>query len=378
MESLSTRIKESVRCFFLFFNYLLWFILSPSKFKKINKKEIKKVLIISHGAIGELLILTPLIRAVKKELNCEISCMIVSENKNVFKHNPYISEIIIDKNNFKKNVENLKKRKFDLVIITKPASFKYSLMCLLAKIKYQLGSGGRGMNLEKSPPLFFNKNFFTRKKQHVVEDNLDIIKQIGINNKNPNIEFYTSKKEEQEAEKKLKKNKIKDYVIIHPGASCIIKVKYPVKLWPLERYSKVIDFILKNYKVNVLITGSEKEKEFADKIKKKVKENERVINFCGSLELEELAHIISKSKLIIAPNTSVSHFASVYKTPFIELDGVGRPWQWFPWRKDKNYSTLYHNEVCTGCNGFSCRKKTIECMKAISVNEVKRSIKELL
>jgi len=57
---------------------------------------------------------------------------------------------------------------------------------------------------------------------------------------------------------------------------------------------------------------------------------------------------------------------------------VSRPWQWFPLRKDKNYNTLYHNEVCTECNGFSCRKKTIECMKAISVKEVKKAIKKLL
>ena len=38
------------------------------------------------------------------------------------------------------------------------------------------------MNVGKGPALFFNKNFFKRKKQHVVEDNLDIIRQIGIDN----------------------------------------------------------------------------------------------------------------------------------------------------------------------------------------------------
>ena len=378
MESISTQIREYMRKFLLMGNYLLWLILSPSKFIKINKKEIKNVLIISLGTIGELLVLTTILSSLKKELNCKISFMISNESKNIFKNNPNISEVIINQNNFWKNVENLKKKKFDLVIITKPVSTKYSLMCLLAKIKYQIGIGDLGMNVGKGPPLFFNKNFLSLKRQHVIEGCLDIIRQIGINNKNPKMEFYFSKKDEKKAKEKLKKLKIKDYVVIHPGFGGAGKIKYPAKLWPLERYAKIVDFIIKNYKINVLITGSKKEKKFADKIIEKIENKGGVINVGGLFNLEELAYIISKTKLIIAPNTSVVHFASVFNSPLIELDGVGRPYQWKPWRKDKNYKILFHDEVCTGCNGTECRKKTTECMKAINVEEVEKAIRQFL
>lgn len=378
MESVPTRVKEQIRSILLFINYLLWLILSPSKFKKIRKKEIKKVVIISYGAIGELLILSSLLPVLKKSLNCEINFMLASENRNVFKNNPYVSEVIISKNNFKENIQNLKKRKFDLAIITKPISFGCSFMCLLAKIKYQIGSGGRGTNVGKGPPMFFNKNFFTRKKQHVIEDNLDIIRQIGIDNKNPKIEFYLSEKEKRRAQKKLNKLKIKDYVIIHPGFRGAGKLKYPAKLWPLEKYVKIINFISENYKVKILLTGSEEQREFINKITKKVKNGKTVLNAAGIFDIEELAYVISKSRLIIAPNTGAVHFASLSNTPLIELEGVGRPWQWYPLRQDKNYKILYHPEVCTGCNGVECRKKTIECMEAISVGEVENTIRELL
>ena len=180
MESVHTKIKEFFRTTLMFINYILWILLSPSKFQKINNKEIKNIVIISFGAIGELLILTPLISALKKELNCKISFIISKEGNNIFKENPNVSEVIIYKEHFKENILELKKKNFDLAIIL-PGSFKDSLMCRLAGIKYQIGLGK--YNTTRGPSLFFNKNFFKTKKQHVVQDNLDVIRQIGIDNK---------------------------------------------------------------------------------------------------------------------------------------------------------------------------------------------------
>lgn len=375
MESFHTRIRENIRRFFLFANYLLWLVLSPSKFKKVNNKEIKKVLIISFGAIGELLILTPLVVALKKDLDCEISFMISSENKNVFKHNPDISEVIVHQNNFKKDIQELKKRKFNLAMIVFPGSFKYSFMCLLAGIKYQIGWGN---DFRRGPPLFFNKNMLQGKRKPIVEDNLDIIRLIGIDNENPKIKFYTSKKEEENVRKKLKKLKVKEYIIIHPGFGRMNDVKNPTRLWPIERYAKVIDYLSKKYPYDILIEGSKNEKEINEKVLKLTKEKNKIINVTGLFNLEELGYLISKSKLVICPNTSIVHFASVYETPLVELEGFGRKYQWVPLMKDKNYKILHHNEVCTGCNEMDCRKKNNECMKAITVEEVIKSINQIL
>ena len=96
MKSAYTQIREKTRNLFLMLDYLLWLLLDLSKFKRIKKEKIKKVLIIHLGAIGELLVTTPLFPALKKALNCEISFMVSEGKEEVLKNNPNISEILID------------------------------------------------------------------------------------------------------------------------------------------------------------------------------------------------------------------------------------------------------------------------------------------
>ena len=374
MKSAYTQIREKTRNLFLMLDYLLWLLLDLSKFKRIKKEKIKKVLIIHLGAIGELLVTTPLFPALKKALNCEISFMVSEGKEEVLKNNPNISEILIDEG-FKKNVKKLKERNFDLAVILFPGSMQLSLMCLFAGIKYRIGCFS---GLKKGPALFFTRRIFPINKKHAIEKNLDIIKQIGIYNENPKIEVYISNKEKKSIEKFLKKKKIKDYVIVHPGFGFSTKHKYPSRLWPLDRYAKVIDYIVKNYGVKVLLTGSADEKILAEEIMRNVKEKRKVIITNELFNFGELSFLISKARLLIAPGTSTIHLATAFDTPIVELIGKEDLYEWHPWMDKENYKILFHPEVCTGCNLIECKKKTIECMNAITIQEVINSINKLL
>ena len=367
MKSAYTQIREKTRNLFLIFDYLLWLLFDLSKFKIVKKEKIKKVLIIHLGAIGELLVTTPLFPALKKALNCEISFMVSKGKEQVFQNNPHLSEIITYENDFKKNIEILKNKDFDLGIILFPGSMQLSLMCLLAGIKYRIGCFS---GLKKGPALFFTRRVFPINKKHAIEKNLNMIKQIGIYNENPKIEIYISDKEKKSIKKFLKKKKIKDYVIVHPGFGFSTKHKYPSRLWPLDRYAKVIDYIVKNYGVKVLLTGSADEKIFAEEIKKKVKNKNEVIIASGLFDLIESSFLISKARLLIGPSTSVIHIATAFDTPLVLLGGEELQEVWYPRMTKKKYKVLFHPEVCTECDKDYCKKKTIECMNAITTEEV--------
>jgi heptosyltransferase-2 len=327
------------------------------------------------GAMGELLIMTPLLPALKKELNCEIYFMVKRGREDVFKNNPHVSQVLIYEDSFGENVKKLKKLKFDLAIDLFPASTKNAIICLFSKIKYRLG-GANGMS--GGPSFFFTKRIFPIVKKHVVEENLDIIRQIGINNKSPRIETYVTEKEKEQVQDKLNKLKIKDYVIIHPGFRFSPKEKYLSRLWPLERYSKVIDYISKKYKLKVLLTGLESEKEISKKILEKVKKKKGVIIMNGAFNYNELVALVSNAKLIICPDTLLVHIASSFNIKIIELMGRGGPKRWHPWNSKKNYKVLFHPEVCTECYRGICKKKMVECMNSITTKEVTNAINELI
>lgn len=366
MKSLNTTIRKEIKNLLLLFDYLIWWLFDPSKFKKIKKDEIKKVLIVHLGAIGEILVSTPILPALKKELNCEISFMVKEGNQAIFKNNPYVSNVLTIKKGFKENVKLLKNEKFDMAIILLPASTKISLMCFLAKIKYRIGCYEGIIN---GPPLFLTKRTFPIKNKNVVLKFLDIVKQIGIDNKIPKIEIYLSDNEKKDLKKALAKFHTTNYVVIHPGFSSIMKHNYPSRLWPLENYSKVIDYLIKKYKVKVFLTGSKDEKIISDKIKQKVKNKKNVIISNGLFDLRELFALISKSKLLISGGVAV-HISAAFNIPTVALEGKSNVTEWHPWNPKNNYILLNHPEVCTGCEKEDCRRKNQECMKAITVSEV--------
>jgi len=370
MKTFSTLIREKIKNLFLLLDYSFWLLLAPSKLNKI-----KKVLIIGLGAMGELLIMTSVLPALKKSLNCEISFMVSKGREEVLKNNPYVSEVLTYEESFKKNIKKLKNRKFNLAIDLFPVSTKDSLMCLFARIKYRIGGVG---GIKGVPVFFFTRRNFPIIKKHVVEESLDVIRQIGIYNKNPKIGAYITKKEKQNVKNKLKKFKVKDYIIVHPGFGFAKENKYSARLWPLERYSKVIEYLVQNYPVTVLLTGLKDEKGLSEKIKAKIKNKKNVIITNGMFDYNELVALVSEAELVFCPDTLLVHIAASFNKKIVELMGNGSPERWHPWTAKENYRALFHPEVCTECYLPICKRKTMECLKAISVKEVINAINELL
>lgn len=375
MKSFKTDFMEKIRAFFSFYEYLFWLIGDISKFSFIDKSKIKKVLIIHLGSRGELMMITPLLPVLKKELSCKISFLIDKEKDIVFKNNPYVDEIFYLEDSFKKNIKNIKNKNFDLAIILYPATFKIGLICKLAKIRYRIGCFPI---IRGGPSFFLTRRIFPliQHKKNAVEENLDMIRIIGLDNKSPKLEFYISDKEKKDLDTKLKKLRVKNYFIIHPGGSFSTAHKYPSKLWPIERYAKIADYIIDKYNFSLFITGSSDEKIFAEKIYRMMKNKKKVIVANDLFNMRELSVLSSKAKILISFGTGLVHIASAFNIPMVIFEGKGSPKLWRPW--NKNCKLLFHNEVCTECDLDYCRKKNRECLLSITLDEVIGAVDELL
>jgi len=346
--------------------YLFWLAADPSKFTLINKASIRKVLIIHLGALGEILAATPMLLALKHELKAQVKFMVAPGRENILENNPYVDEVITYQQSFKKNLERLKKEKFDLAIVLWPTTLKFSWLCLRAGIKYRIAGF---KNVQDIVNLFFTRRLLDLRKKHTVVSNLKIIRILGIDNKNPKMEFYPSKKNIRNADAKLKKIKAVRYIIIHPGFSFAAKYKYPSRYWPPERYAEVAETLVKKYKIKVLLTGTREEKQFSEQILKKARNKKDILITNDLFSLGELAAVISNAKMIIVTNTGILHLAAAFDTPIIELSGKEDPVEWGPWRT-RAVRVISHPEVCTECDRLYCRKKTIECMMSIKTEEV--------
>jgi ADP-heptose:LPS heptosyltransferase len=375
MKSLPTLSREIVKKSLLTLDYLFWLIFDFSKFKRIKKENIKNILIIHLGAIGELTVTTPILSTIKKELKANITFMINPGKEKLFMNNPNVDKIIHPAKNFKEQVAELKKHNFDLAIILYPGSFKWALTCFKAKIPYRIGcfAGVKGF-----PVILFNKRTFPFSNKNAILKNLDIIKQIDLNCENPRIEMYLSEKEKTNLKNKLKKLKIKDYAVIHPSFSSSMDNKYPSRLWPLDRYSKIADYLSSKYGLDVIITGNPSERSISQTIKNNCKQKNIIISN-ELFDLRDIMALLSDAKILVSCGTGIAHLGASFNTPAVVFEGKGDHIEWIPWYTDKTkLRFLFHPEVCTGCDREFCRKKSTECMDAITVDEVKNSIDAIM
>jgi len=362
MEPIRKKFENMLRTSAWYVDYAIYKALCPFK-RKINLNKINRILIIENLYIGDLIVITPTIRALRKRFpKANISLLGVDTMKDVLSGNPNLNEIItFSEKQFIENPELIVERlknKFDLAVLLHPnpliGSYKISKILLKSKIPYRIGCTKVG--------FFEGKGFFltkktkpTRELKHKIDDNLDVIKTLGITTNDKHLELYTNKK-----------GKIKNAIVLHAVP------RHKTHGWSDAKFAELADRLIKKYKVPVVFSGSKNDAIKNKKIISLMKH--KAINL--PTNIKDFFALIKESKFVVSVDTSAMHVAAAFNKPIIALFGAGDPRIWSPYCKKS--VVLYKNKVCTSCMKHKCfrkGKRFMECMKAISVEDVLNAVK---
>lgn len=366
MKALIYKIEDVLRELAITLDYLIYIIINPFKFKRFPKK-INKILIVELLQIGDLIVTTPTIRALREKYKeATIDILVLPKMKDVLIGNPDLDRLIPYSNNFLSLVKRLRQERYDLGIILHPGSLIISLALLLSRIKFRVGSAKAGVLSGKG--FFLNKKIKPNLKiQHKIEDNLDVLRSIKIDTKNKNPEISATKESELNVNNFLKKYDIKDYIVMHPGAN------YKTHEWPIEKYAKLADTIIETHKISIIFTGSRNERILINNLMHFM--DKKAYDFSGRT-IKDFFSIIKNADSVITGDTSASHIASALDKPVVTLFGASNPDVWHPYTKKGK--SIYKREKCTNCNKNFCFRlgdRKQECMNSITVKDVLNEVK---
>ena len=305
-----------------------------------------KILIIHTAFIGDIVLSTPLIQKLKDLYpKSEIDYLTLPTNQSVLYNNPNLNEVILyDKKGKDKGIKGflkilkiLKQKKYDYAVI--PHRFiKSILLAKLAKIPDIVG-----FDVATGSSLLDKKVHYDMKK-HEVERLLNLVEYEG--EKIP-VRIYPAKENFVKIEKILKNSgytgkKEQKLILVAPGS------QRPEKMWPIEKYRKVIQKLKKNKNYFIGITGSKAEKE----LPLNFENDKNVIDFRGEINLVEFGALISKADIVVGNDSSPIHIASGFEKPFvIGIFGPGkRSLGFFPWTEKSNViedNEFYENNIVT-------------------------------
>lgn len=319
--------------------------------------EFKSILIIKPGAIGDVLHMTPVVRALKDRYPESRISFIVSSpvTASLFSGNPLVDEVIVfDKKGAHKSLSGflslwrqLRSRRFDLVLNYQRSNIKGWLLASAAF---------------PSTVVVYHKTRGT--VVHAIADHLSPLMKIGIDAQRAShrLDFFPSGKDSEFADDFLAAEGLagKPLIAFNPGTS------HACKCWPIERFAELGDRLVDELGVEILILGSRDEKKLADEIRNRMTRSSHDLTGCS---LGELGAVLQRVQLLVTGDTGPMHIAAAVGTRVVALYGPISPVRSGP--VGEGHRILIHEELeCCPCNSFDCKNPAFrECMEMISVQE---------
>ena len=94
-----------------------------------------------------------------------------------------------------------------------------------------------------------------------------------------------------------------------------VKAEFELKNWLPERWSELIKSIDRKYNIKIIITGVEKDQEYAQRIIDM--SGVAVVNLCGKTSMIDLMAIYKLCKLFITTELGAAHLAAAINTPIV-------------------------------------------------------------
>ncbi|HEY9880589.1 MAG TPA: glycosyltransferase family 9 protein [Leptolyngbyaceae cyanobacterium] len=328
--------------------------LLPDCFPSSPFLEAKNILVMRLDNIGDVLMTSPALRAIKE--NCpaaKLTLMASPGGALTEPLLPWVDEVLpwrvlwqdlgrlhFDPEREWELIHTLKDRQFDAAIIF--TSFKQSphpaaWVCQMAGIPLRVGeSKEASATLTHSAPC-------TPDELHQVERNLHLIESVGYIVKNRNLALAVPDSALVPSE---------PYLLLNPWTSC------QSRTYDLERFAIASRQLSQLTGYPVVITGTEKEAPQAAPILNIL--GDCVINLMGKTTLSDLVALIAQAKLLLSNNTSTMHIADATQTPSVILfAGTELECQWQP--RQTKAILLRQPTPCAPCYQFTCPYQ-LECL----------------
>ena len=349
-------------------------------FGGVEPETLQRILLVRLDNLGDVLLTTPAFRAVRRALPAaHLSLLAGPAGCKVGRLNPDIDETILyhapnedvylqlpqDPQREISAVETLRERGFDATIIFtsyKQSALPAAYLCYLAGIPIRAAG-----TFEGPGSLLTHRHRYieTVPPKHESLRGLELTDFLGFPPGEPEMVLVPREDDEENAARLLERHEIGHFALVHPGASASSRI------YPAERYKKVVEELAVQGDLPVFVTGGQGEEELAREVA-----GSAGIPLGGDTGFGEFAALVGRATVVVTNNTGTTHMASALKRPVVTVfAGTNPREQWGPWRTPNRLLT--HPVPCAPCYKRVCPIGH-ECLTGIAPETVVEAALDLL
>jgi ADP-heptose:LPS heptosyltransferase len=319
----------------------------------------RNILIIKPGAIGDLLQMTPVIRALNTSSpEARISMLVGSESSTeLFRHNPRIAKLFVydrEKTDILRLWQELRSRRFDLVLNfqrSNPRAWFLAAAAFPCRVLVYHKSEAPGV--------------------HAVSNYLRTIEPLGIPASDLRLELFLDNASRAFAQRLLEEHGLDrgPVIAVNPGAS------HPIKQWPAERFAELADLIAARTPARAVVIGGPGDAALAQEVV--VRSRSKPANLAGRTSLLQLGAVLERCAVLVSGDTGPLHLATAVGTKVIGLFGSVDPARTGP--VGPGHQVIQAEGVaCVPCRSKTCTHPVpLACMEQITAERVFDAVRGL-
>jgi heptosyltransferase I len=205
-------------------------------------------------------------------------------------------------------------RRFD-VLLHLQVSFRANVAVTLLRADRRIGYyRERSRDLHG---LFIGERIAAASEQHVLDTMMSFIVPIGLQPGTPSWDIPLAAEDHEVAD---------THVDPERSTLCISAVSsHPLRNWQIDGYARVADHAANRHGMQVILTGGPGEFERSFNAEIAARMNTSVLNLTGKDTLKQLAALLGRCDLLLAPDTGPMHIANAMGTDVLGLHAASNP-----------------------------------------------------
>jgi ADP-heptose:LPS heptosyltransferase len=344
-------------------------------------------MVLKIGGLGDILMATPAVRALKKSCpDARVTFLVGRSNKQVMADNPYVDNLldIDDRTIFKTGlsggplvealrvVRRIRQLKPDEIFVLHRA-WQWNLLAKMAgvPIRYGFQRDLRGSFLTHATP--------SPTGMHETLRYLKVFGQKpGFHADGPEMNLFPNRGDASRVAQITSLCRGRRLIAVAPGGAMNVKEQRSISRWPLASYEALIRRLLAETECMVVLIGGAGDRPFTDALRL---DPFRVIDTAGILNLQQSYLLLKCAHAMVTHDCGPMHLGAAARIPVVSLFGPTLPAEKAPITNRLSIALWKGSEMrCSPCyqDGRFPDCRSTECMCRISPDEVLRHILEIL
>lgn len=316
----------------------------------IDWSRVKRVLIVRLRSIGDTVLTTPSLIALKRFApDVEVDVLLEDWVAPVLEGFDAVDRVVTVGRGTSSRLRTawgLRRRGYD-VVFNLHGGTTATFFAFASGARYRVGYSEYQYSFLYNHLLTSSTDYWKTTPTHSAEQQLALLGSAGVRvDRDQKTRLAVTGDALAKIERKLSALEAgQQFALMHPVAA------FATKTWAVENFARTAE-VLASHGLQTVAVATRKEREILERLKST---SRSPIVTMDELSLPEITALASKARLFIGNDSGIAHMAAAVGIPSVVIFGSSNRDHWHPWT-NAPYEVVFEPFACQPCPGYECKE----------------------